>query len=160
MKFKTVLNKTIVDLIPYCLERKINPTLRVHIGCDSVRIADKLIYITCVVFRYGPTGAHFVYKKDTLNNYKSGDGKPDLFTKLWQEARFAIETAEYLIENKIFQREDIVLEFDYNNIKKTLSTPLIPSTTGWATGLGYKNILLKLEQQIACKAANHICQFQ
>mgnify|MGYP006315687415 FL=1 len=54
-------------------------------------------------------------------------------------------------------KEDIVLEFDYNDMKITKSTPLVGAAAGMATSQGY-NILLKSDLQMACKAANQICQ--
>jgi predicted RNase H-related nuclease YkuK (DUF458 family) len=45
---------------------------------------------------------------------------------------------------------------DYNEIPKWASNQLIGPTVGWATALGY-TVLTKADQQVAVKAADHIC---
>ncbi len=158
MQFKKY-DRSSVDLFQHCLEQKVlREDLSVHIGCDSILVEHNLYYFTVVAFRYNAKGAHFIYDREKRTPYRDGTGKPDIFTKLWEEARFTIELSELLVERGIFNRDELVIEFDYNDIIKTVSTKLIPSATGWAIGLGYKHIILKSESQTACKAANHLCQ--
>ena len=157
MQFVT-LDRTKVDLIQHCFEqRSQHRNLTIHIGCDSIVRGGTVWYVTAVVFRYGAHGAHFIFSKVNVPSYRKYDNKPDIFTRLFQEAVYTLEIANFLIDNNIFMKEDIVLEFDYNDMKITKSTPLVGAAAGMATSQGY-NILLKSDLQMACKAANQICQ--
>lgn len=169
MNFFTYQRKE-VDLIQHCLEQraKYGKNLYAFIGTDSISISGKIHYFTVIAFRHSKEGVHFIYAKEKIPTFRKGDGKPDIFTKLWKEAELTITLCEELVESGIFDRDHIIVEFDYNNVSDTLSKPLIPATRGWAIGLGYQ-VLTKYGEkilvgngwegeQIACKAANHMCQ--
>lgn len=168
-KFYTYQRKD-VDLFQHCLnERAIHGrNLHVFIGTDSISLGGRVHYFTVIAFRHSKAGAHFIFAKEKVATFRKGDGKPDIFTKLWKEAELTINLCELLVENGIFNRDQIIIELDYNNVADTLSKPLIPATRGWAVGLGYQvltkygeKVLCGLEwvdEQIACKAANHLCQ--
>ena len=157
--WKKVNGEIIDDVNKYIVLYRINhPNTIIHIGCDSVVTGGTINYILVVAFREGKHGVHFIYEKIKLPTYRTAGNKPDVFTRLWQEGRMTIELSEKLIDSKIIIKEDVILEFDYNNVKETISKTLIPSIQGWALGLDYKKILLKSDNQIAVKAANDICQ--
>jgi predicted RNase H-related nuclease YkuK (DUF458 family) len=159
--FKTVDGIPIQILEHIAVQKaKYNKNLKVHIGTDAGSREGYLHYYLVVAFRYGSNGAHFVYHKEKIPIFRHGNGKPDVFNKLWKEAELTINFCEYIIENEILSREQISIEMDYNGIKETLSTKLIPATCGWAIGLGYK-VITKNENnnlQIAVKAANFLSQ--
>lgn len=159
-----------IDLYQHCLQQRTRygSDLYVFIGTDSISVGGKVHYFTTIAFRHSKTGVHFIFSKEKVPTFRKGDGKPDIFTKLWKEAELTINLCENLVENNIFNRNQIIVELDYNNVSDTLSRPLIPATRGWAIGLGYQvltkygeKVLCGLEwvdEQIACKAANHLCQ--
>lgn len=158
MQFVKV-NREKVDLMQHCIEQRArHPNLTTHIGCDSVVIGGKIWYVVVVAFRYGKNGAHFIFSKINVPTYRKYDNKPDIFTRLFQEAVYTLEIADFLVDNNIFMKDNLVLEFDYNNMHQTKSTPLVGAAAGMAKGKEYNNIFLKSDMQIACKAANQICQ--
>lgn len=177
MKFYNYQRKE-VDLIQHCLEQKakFGRNLLVFIGTDSISVGGQCHYFTVVAFRYGKTGAHFIYSKSKFPVVRLEGGKPDIYMKLWREATLTMEIAELLTSEKVFNKEDIVIEFDYNGLVKTLSTQLVAGAKGWAMQLGYNtltkcgqgheestdvifgNEIVTLYEQVAVKAANHLCQ--
>lgn len=163
-----------VDLIQHCLEQKAKylDDLMVHLGTDSISVGGKVHYFIVVAFRYGKNGAHFVFAKEKVPTYRFEDGKPDIMTKLRREGHLTMDLAERLVQGGIFTRDQIIIEFDYNNLVETISTKLIPEMKGWASYLGYQSLtkygdyvlvrlgdtLDEINEQIAVKAANHLCQ--
>lgn len=148
-----------VDLIQHCIEQRVaHPHLTVHLGCDSVVVGGQIYYVTVVAFRYGRNGAHFIFNKTKVPSYRKSDGKPDIFTRLMHETKSTIDLVQFLTERNIFIKEMLVLEFDFNNMRETKSREHVAIASGWASGFGYENVYLKSDQQVACKAANQICQ--
>jgi predicted RNase H-related nuclease YkuK (DUF458 family) len=157
LQFKQINGEKIDNIVSYSLQKKLEG-YSVFVGCESIVIGGKIYYIVVVAFRKGSNGVHFVYSKVNVPTMKSHDGKPDIFTRLWKEAQYTLEISELLVESGMIHREEITVEFDYNNLKPTISNKLVASTSGWAYGLGYVNVLLKSDVQFAVKAANQICQ--
>jgi len=158
-----------VDLIEYCLQKRVQYSndLKVHIGTDSIAIGGNVIYFTVVAFRAGKTGVHFIFTKEKVPSYRTGDGKPDLFTRLYRECTLTLDVAHLLIDANVFTHNDIIIELDYNNLVETISTKVVKATRGTVTGYGYTCLAKykenatkpdQWEDQIACKAANHLCQ--
>lgn len=151
-------NGKTVNLISHVYEQKAeHRNLTIHVGCDSTAKEGIWWYVLVVSFRYGNNGAHYIYQKTKIPAIRaevSGKTKPDIFTKLWKEAEISINCAEYLKENGIYVD---AIEMDYNTIPRWASNKLIGPTEGWAKSLGYV-VLNKSDEQIAVKAADHICQ--
>lgn len=140
----------IINLNQHILEQvRENPDTKIYIATDSQNYGSKTVYAIAVVFRYGLRGAHYVYRKERLNRVR------DTFSRLWKEAEYTIETASSITNEIPIKIE--ALEFDYNQKKVTKSTNLIPAVTGWAKSLGY-NVLVKPDEMIAAKAADHVCR--
>jgi predicted RNase H-related nuclease YkuK (DUF458 family) len=136
-KFKH--NKVPVDLLQHCFEQKaVHGDLKVFLGTDSIFIEGKIHYFTVVAFRYGKSGVHFIYTKETINSIRKESGKPDIFTRLWKECELSMALARFFVEKGVFDIKDIIIEIDYNNVVETISKQLIPATKGWATGAGFK----------------------
>lgn len=139
-----------VNLIDHIIEEvKENPYTKIYISTDSQNYGARTVFATAIVFRYGLRGAHYVYRKDRVPRIR------DTFSRLWKEAEYTIEIAEYITSLVPVKIE--ALEFDYNNKKVTKSTNLVTSVTGWAKSLGY-NALVKPDEMIAAKAADHVCR--
>ena len=78
----------------------------------------------------------------------------DKWTRLWNEADYSIEVAEWLTQKvKVI----VEIDLDYNSQEKHFSSKLVPPVVGWATSLGYKTNI-KPDNQIATKAADHHCR--
>lgn len=139
-----------VNLLDHCREvLSIHPNAEILIGCDSQNSKMYSKYAVAVVFRYGNTGAHYVYTVVKVPKIR------DLFTRLFKECELSLEIANFITDNTAYRVGAI--ELDYNNFKITKSTPLISATKGWCESLGYK-VILKNGEMIACKAADRCCR--
>ena len=139
-----------VSVIEHCAEiLSNNPNTEILIGTDSQNSKTESKYSTVIVFRNGLRGAHYIYNTVKVPKIK------DLFSRLFKECELSIDIAEFISKNSSFKVSAI--ELDYNDFKKTKSTPLISATKGWIESLGYKAIL-KSGEMIAAKAADHICR--
>lgn len=168
MKFKNYQRKEI-DLFQTLMEQKLKygNNLKVHIGTDSAVSGEFTYYFTVVAFRHSKTGVHFIFAKEKVQRFRNENGKPDSFTRLWRECKLSMDVAQAIVEKGLISKNEIIIELDYNNLIKTVSTPLVSSTKGWAVGEGF-NCMVKYkenahkpdqwEEQIAVKAANHLCQ--
>lgn len=134
--------KHTIDILKEC------PYVDIHIGTDSQNVGLNTIYSICIAYRYGTRGVHYIYNRFKLPRID------DKWTKLWKEAEYSIEVAQWLSE-KI--SVDIQIDLDYNNDKKYFSNKLIQAAKGWANALGYK-VNVKPNIQIATRAADYECR--
>lgn len=148
--FKILETNENVDLLEYVVDKmKENPHIKVYVGTDSQNYGGYSHYATAVVLRYNQRGGHVLYKKEKLPRIR------DHFSRLWKEAEYSIEVAEWLRENSAVSVEAI--ELDYNTLKPTESHKLASATKGWCESLGYR-VKIKPDEMIAAKAADHICR--
>lgn len=137
-----------VNVVQHTLDQlKKWPNLKVYVGTDSQDEGRETTYVTTVVYRYGNTGAHFIYFKEKVSIIR------DMVMRLFQEAERTLSTAQ-IIDSEIPIAFE-ALEFDYNNLPKWASNKLVSSVKGWVTGLNYK-ATFKSGEVIAPKAADHI----
>lgn len=135
----------LVDIVDHTLEQlNIYPNLKIYIGTDSQVSRESITYVTAIVYRYGKNGAHYIYCKERVAKTK------DQFLRLYNEGWRTVETAQIIQDELPVSIE--ALEFDYANVKKTLSSPLV------AVFKGYQNAVFKSGRMIAVKAADHICR--
>lgn len=136
-----------VNVIDHTLEQ-INkwPNLKIYIGTDSQSYSDRTIYVTAIVYRYGNRGAHYVYHKESFPRERVD------YTRLFNEGMRTIEAYELLQDHISVSVEAI--EFDYADVKKTISSQLVSTFKNW----GYANAVFKSGQMIATRAADHVCR--
>ncbi len=146
--FRTVQGES-VDVVSHTLD-VLNecPYVEVHIGTDSQNHRRSTVYVTVIAYRYGNRGVHYILHKQKMKKIK------DKWTRLWNEADYSIEVAEWLTKKVKVQVE---IDLDYNSQEKHFSSKLVPPVVGWATSLGYKTNI-KPDNQIATKAADHHCR--
>jgi len=146
--FKTVDGIT-VDVIKHTTDI-INkyPLVEIHVGTDSQSKKRYTKYGTVIAYRYGRNGVHYIYATDRVPRIK------DMWSKLWKEAEYSISTALW-INAQI--NIPIQIDMDYSADEINESNKLISAATGWASSLGYKSNI-KPDNQIATKAADHICR--
>lgn len=166
---------TKVDLLSYCIEQRARygDNLVVLVGTDSISLSGQIYYFMVVAFRHGANGVHFIYAKDKVATYRFGNGKPDIDTKLRREGHLTFDLVKWLVEEKnLFRKEQVVVEFDFNESIPTLSHKIVPEFKGLAAWYGYQSLtkygesvlveiggnVVELSEQIAVKAANHLCQ--
>ncbi len=124
-----------------------NQNVRIYVGCDSQDYGQETKFVTVVCYRWeGRKGAHYIYLLEREKRYR------DTYTRLYQEGVKSLEVLSILQEIPFLKIEAV--EFDFNNIKETISTKLISTFRGWCDGLGQKSIF-KGGEMIATKAADH-----
>lgn len=147
--FRTKEGK-LVDIVDHTLEQvKKYPNLTIRIGTDSQNFGDATVYVTAITYRYGSKGAHYIYLKQRVNR-ESVD-----YLRLYAEGVRTIETYGVLTAEIPISVEG--LEFDYADVKQTISTKLVSTFKGWTAGFGTRAIF-KSEEMIATKAADHLCR--
>lgn len=137
----------LVNIVTHTLEQlKKWPNLKVYIGTDSQVYRPFIRYVTAIVYKYGTRGAHYIYHCDHIGMGKRRDD----FTRLYEEGNRTILTSHLLTDEIPIAIEN--LEFDFANVKKTLSTPLV------AAFKGYQGAKFKGGDMYSTKAADHICR--
>ena len=150
MKIFKTIDGNKVDVVKHTLDIiKKDPYVEIHIGTDSQNKGEYTHYATVIAYRYGTRGVHYIYHKEKITRIR------DRFTKLFKEAEFTIEVAEWL-SSKVPSIK-VELDFDYNDDQKFFSQKLVSSVKGWAESLGYKTNI-KPNNQIATKAADYQCR--
>ena len=146
--FRTVQGES-VDVVSHTLD-VLNecPYVEVHIGTDSQNHRRSTVYVTVIAYRYGNRGVHYILHKQKMKKIK------DKWTRLWNEADYSLEVAEWLTKKVKVQVE---IDLDYNSQEKYFSSKLVQPVVGWAMSLGYKTNI-KPDNQIATKAADHHCR--
>ena len=124
------------------------PYVEIHIGTDSQNINRQSRYTTVIAYRLGSRGVHYILSKTHVNIIR------DMWTRLWKEAEFSVDTAEWLTK-KVSIRVEI--DMDYNEDESYKSHKLISAAKGWANSLGYK-VNVKPNNQIATRAADYHCK--
>lgn len=144
--FKTQEGKR-VNIIEHTLEQIEKwPHLKIYIGTDSQSYSSITRYITCIVYRYGNRGAHFIYYREEVPR----DKDRTQWSRLFEEGMRTIETADMLTESIPVSVE--AMEFDFADVAKTLSTKLVSAFKG------YKNAKFKSGEMLATKAADFCCR--
>lgn len=140
-----------VNIIDHTLEQLNKwPNLKMYIGTDAQDYGKITRFATCIVYRYGHRGAHFIYLMEEVPTIR------DLYTRLYQEGTRTVDVALLITEHLPAVTFE-ALEFDYSDIKKTKSTPVIQALKGWVRGLNM-NASFKSGEQLATKAADHVCR--
>jgi len=147
--FRTVNGEAIPDVVNHTLNvLKECPWVEIHIGTDSQNHRRSTVYVTVIAYRYGNRGVHYILHKQKVKKIK------DKWTRLWNEADYSIEVAEWLTKKINIKVE---IDLDYNSEEKYFSSKLVQPVVGWATSLGYK-ANIKPDNQIATRAADHHCR--
>lgn len=124
-------------------------SLKIYIGTDSQNYSHLTRYVTTIVYRYGNRGAHYIYYKEDVPRIKSE------YLRLYDEGVRTIQAWEMLTSEIPISVES--LEFDYADVKKTISSKLVKDFKGWTEGLQQKAVF-KSGQMIATRAADHLCR--
>ena len=147
--FRKVTGEPVSDIVKHTIDiLKDCPWAEVHIGTDSQNHRRSTVYVTAIAYRYGNRGVHYIYHKQKMKKVK------DKWTRLWNEADYSIEVAEWLTKKVNVKVE---IDLDYNSDEKHFSSKLVQPAVGWAMSLGYKTNI-KPHNQIATRAADHHCR--
>jgi predicted RNase H-related nuclease YkuK (DUF458 family) len=139
----------LVDAIKHTIDiLKEHPDAKIYVGTDSQNHRRNTVYVTAIAYKYGNRGVHYIYYKHKMKKIK------DKWTRLWNEADYSIEVANWLT-SKINVKVEI--DLDYNSQEKHFSSRLVGPAVGWVESLGYK-ANIKPNNQIATRAADHHCR--
>ena len=104
--FRTVNGDAVPDVVNHTLGvLKECPWVEVHIGTDSQNHRRSTVYVTVIAYRYGNRGVHYILHKQKVKKIK------DKWTRLWNEADYSIEVAEWLTQ-KVKVKVEIDLDFN------------------------------------------------
>lgn len=147
MEWKTMSNRTKIDLVPYIEDYLIRkPETQIFIGSDS-QVRGKLTHYAYVIVLYTERkGGHVLYTKETIN-------KIDWFNRLMREVNVSIQIGQMLMEKGISR--PITIDIDLNPDPKWKSNSVLRSVLGWGEGMGFKT-RYKPEAFCASYAADHL----
>ncbi len=148
--FKKIGSSEEVNLLEYTrLMMEKYPNAKIYIGCDSQNFGPKTVYATTVVFRHSNSGAHVIYRRESIPRVR------DLWTKLWGELSRSIDVAGYLkVEGGIDIHQ---IDMDYNTNPKHKSNVILKTAVGYVESMGYK-YAVKPDALLAISAANELCR--
>ncbi len=109
-----------------------HPNIRYRVGCDSINIKHKTVFITTIIGIYPERkGAFVFYHKDKVSRIK------DIHQRLWKEVEMAVEFASYLRDEMEANIEAI--DFDLNIIEEYPSSRLAAAAIGFAKASGFES---------------------
>lgn len=142
----------IVDPIIHTLEiLSKHPDAKIYVGTDSQNKRHQTTYVTCIAYRYGTRGTHYIYVKENTNKIR------DRWTRLWGEVERSVEIANLLESNSI-KVHRIDLDFNEKDIAK--SSTMVSAARGYVIGMGYlpEQVTVKPSEQVATRSSDHICR--
>ena len=128
LKIKTLHDGSEVSLKEVLLQ---HPNIKYRVGCDSLNIKDKTVFITTLVgIHPDKKGAFILYSKEKIPKIE----EPQV--RLWLEVEKAIEFACSLRDDHNVDIESI--DFDLNPDITYESSRLVASAIGYAESVGFK----------------------
>lgn len=128
LKIKTLHDGSEVSLEEVIAAR---PNIKYRVGCDSMNIKDKTVFITTLVGVYPEkSGAFILYSKEKIAKIE----EPQV--RLWIEVEKAIEFATFLRDDHGVEIECI--DFDLNPDVTYESSRLVAGAIGYAESMGFK----------------------
>jgi predicted RNase H-related nuclease YkuK (DUF458 family) len=128
------------------LDKKL--TTRYRIGCDSLNLKNKTVYITTIVgFHPNNRGAFIYYIKETVPLIR------DTYKRLWMEVEKSIAFASRVKSDHNIQVEAI--DFDLNSKEKHISSRFASSAISYANSCGFE-AFCKPDTLLAVYAADYI----
>lgn len=123
-------------------------TTRYRIGCDSLNLKNKTVYITTIVgFHPNNRGAFIYYVKETVPLIK------DTYKRLWAEVEKSIAFASRVKNEHNVEVEAI--DFDLNTQEKHISSRFASSAISYANSFGFQ-AFCKPDTLLAVYAADYI----
>lgn len=146
IKIKTYGSNLLVSLTEFLKEK--SPNIKYRVGCDSLNVRDKTIYITVLVGVYpDKRGAFVVYLKEKQPKIN------DMYKRLWYEVEKAVSFASLLKQQYSIDIEAV--DLDLNSDPQYPSNKLLTSAIGYATSFGFPTNC-KPQNVAAIYAADHL----
>lgn len=147
--FKTEEGQVVGDPISYTLKiLREHKDVKIYVGTDSQNKKYNTTYVTCIAYKYGTRGAHFIYFRENIKKIR------DRRVRLWGEVERSIEISQFIEENNLKVE---CVEFDFNEKEMARSHDMVAAACGYAEGLGFKSNV-KPETQCAVRASDHMCK--
>lgn len=128
LKIKTLHDGTEVSLDEVLSKNK---DIKYRVGCDSLNIKDKTVFITTLVgIHPEKKGAFILYSKEKVAKIEESQ------SRLWTEVEKSIEFAVALRDEHNLEIECI--DFDLNPDITYESSRLVASAIGYAESMGFK----------------------
>lgn len=143
---------TTVDPIKHTIEiLGKHPDTKIYVGTDSQNKRHYTCYVTCICYRYGHRGTHFIYVKENVLKIK------DRWTRLWGEVERSVEVANLLEENSLKVHR---VDLDFNEKEIAKSSNIITTARGYIIKMGFRpeQVTVKPDEQIGSRAADHLCR--
>jgi predicted RNase H-related nuclease YkuK (DUF458 family) len=107
------------------------PNIKYRVGCDSLNVKDKTVFITTLVgIHPEKSGAFILYGKEKIPRIE----EPQV--RLWIEVEKAIEFSAFLRDEHLIEIDCI--DFDLNPDVTYESSRLVASAIGYAESMGFK----------------------
>lgn len=120
----------------------------VYVGTDSQNKRHNTCYVTCIAFKYGNKGAHYIYLRENVKRIK------DRWTRLWGEVERSLKVAKHLEANNI---KVSCVELDFNEKEIARSHDMVAAARGYVLGSNFE-CNVKPETQCAARAADYVCR--
>lgn len=149
-RFRKLGDQREVDIVSYIKEfLEKNPGADLLIGCDSHNTGRLTHYATVIVLHESCKGGHVLYER------KSFPKIHDKFTRLFREAEFSVNIAEFLRESGI--RRPKYIDLDINPDPKFGSNMVLGAALGFVSSMGYTP-RCKPHGVIASRVADSLCK--
>lgn len=146
IQIKTCSSNKTVLLSDFLKEKSLK--IKYRVGCDSLNIRDKTVFITVLVGVYpDKRGAFVVYLKDKMPKIE------DIYKRLWFEVEKAVSFASMLKDTYNIDIEAV--DLDLNSDPQFISNKLLNSAVGYATSYGFPAVF-KPQNVAAIYAADHL----
>lgn len=131
--------------------------VKVSVGTDSKfhpRGSRKwaVSFVTIVAFTFGNRGTHLIMRREK----RTGDGKLDLFNRLWMEVQMSVHLALWIRQELEIDAE---VHFDVNPKLNAGSNVVHAAAVGYGESYGFK-VESKPDSPIAMCAADHFVRNQ
>lgn len=140
----------LVDAIKHTIDiLKEHPDAKIYVGTDSQNKRHFTSYVTCICYRYGHRGAHYIYYRENVKKIR------DRWVRLWGEVERSVEVARFLEDNslKVYR-----VDLDFNEKEIARSHNMVSAARGYVIGMGFQpnQVTVKPEEQVATRSADHI----
>ncbi len=142
----------IVDAVKHTAEVLAkHPDTKIYVGTDSQNKRSNTTYVTCICYRYGHRGTHYIYFRENVTKIR------DRWTRLWGEVERSVEAAAILEEHSMKVHR---IDLDFNEKEIAKSNAMVSAARGYVIGMGYRpdQVTVKPEEQVATRSSDHICR--
>lgn len=139
-----------IDISSYVMEYlSKNPKAELFIGCDSHNTGRLTHYATVIVLHESSKGGHVLYERRSFPKIH------EKFTRLFREAEFSVDIAEFLRESGV--RRPKYIDLDLNPDPKFGSNTVLRAALGFVSSMGYTP-RCKPHGVIASRVADSLCK--